>query len=233
MLRIAICDDSPSDAKALQQLCQLCELPSSMDISIFTSGEQFLETHLKNKYDIVFLDVDMPQVSGITIGNQLREKDKQVIIIFSTSYPQYAIDAYDCEAFHYLLKPCTQDKLENTLKKAIVKLKITHKYHKVKIHNQTHYIPITEINYIEYCRKHIIYHTNNKSIETTGKFADVIAELQKYGFYQIHQGYIVNLSKVRDIKDYSLILTNNESVMISVRKKKEVLLAYAKHMENL
>ena len=174
----------------------------------------------------------MPNIDGLAAGTAIRQMDKQAIIIFSTSYPQYAIDAYDCEAFHYLIKDCSFYKFESVLKRAIAKLGIIHKYHVVKIQNRVRQISLTDILYIEYCRKHIIYHTLNEKIETTGRFSDVIDELKKYGFYQIHQGYIVNLAKIRDFKGYSVILDNGDSVMISVRKKSEVLLAYAKYTED-
>ena len=232
MINIAICDDSIFDIEHLKSTCQLCDLPDEINIETFHSGMQFLKLYSGKKYDVVFLDIDMPEVSGIEIGKQIRKMDKSAIIIFCTNYPQYAINAYDCEAFHYLLKPCPKDKLEDVLKRAITKMGMIHKYHTVKIQNRVCNIPIADINYIEYCRKHIIYHTNDRNIETTGRFSDVNDELKKYGFYQIHQGYIVNLAKVRDIKGYSIVLDNGENVMISVRKKSDVLLAYAKYTED-
>lgn len=57
--------------------------------------------------------------------------------------------------------------------------------------------------------------------------------LSKYGFYQVHQGYIVNFAKVKDFDGYTVVLKNNDKVLISVRKKKEVLLAYSRYIEKL
>ena len=68
---------------------------------------------------------------------------------------------------------------------------------------------------------------------TTGRFSDVNDALQKYGFYQIHQGYIVNLSKIKSIQGYSVMLEDNTSVLVSVRKKTSFLIAYAKYLEDL
>lgn len=231
MIKIAICDDSINDAAYLKNQCKKCNITYELDIHTFTDASRFLEEHQKYPYDIVFLDIEMPNNSGIEVGKQLRMISKHTIIIFSTSYPQYAIDGYDCEAFHYLLKPISQDKLKPTLCRAIKKLLSLHQYHCLKIQNTVRRIPISDIYFIEYCRKHVIYHTKNDLIETTGRFSDVIHELQKYGFCQVHQGYIVNFSKVHDFNGYSIILDNQQSVMISVRKKKEVLLAYSKYVE--
>lgn len=232
MLRIAICDDSTNEASALEKCCSACTLIDQAEIVAFNDGELLFNSHQKDRFDIVFLDVDMPNIDGINLGKNLRQIDKQVIIIFYTNYPQYAINAYDCEAFHYLLKPCSQDKVELILKRATAKLGLLHKYHVIRIQNKVQRILLNDIYYIEYCRKHIIYHTVDQHILTTGKFSDAINELQKYGFYQVHQGYIVNLAKVRDIKGYSVLLDNGNNVMISVRKKSDVLLAYAKYVED-
>jgi DNA-binding LytR/AlgR family response regulator len=174
----------------------------------------------------------MPNLNGIDVGKMLRKCDEKVLIIFTTSYPQYAIEAYDCEAFHYLLKPISVEKLETVINRAIHKCRITKKYLNIKIQNKVIQLPISEILYIEYCRKHILYHTENRVIETVGRLCDVLDELMNYGFYQVHQGYIVNFAKVQDFCGYSVILNNGQSVMISVRKKSEVLLAYANYVED-
>ena len=233
MIKIAICDDSPCDAAYLEKLCNKCDMLYELKTQTFTNTELFLYTHQKDPYDIVFLDIEMPHQSGIELGMQLKKINQQTIIIFSTSYPQYAIEGYNCEAFQYLLKPVSEEKLQTTLRRAIRKISILHQYHCVKIRNTVQRIPISEILFIEYCRKHIIYHNKNNLIETTGRFSDVIDELQKYGFYQIHQGYIVNLAKIKSIQGYSVILEDNTSVLVSVRKKSSVLLAYAKYLEDL
>lgn len=231
MIRIAICDDSSSDANNLKTTCEACNLPYSLDIRVYNCGKQLLADLPTNNYDIVFLDIDMPEQNGIQIGMKTRQLLNNSIIIFCTSYPQYAIEAFDCEPFHYLLKPISIEKLETVLNRAIAKYKITKKYLKIKIQNKVIQLPISEILYIEYCRKHILYHTENRVIETVGRFSDVLDELINYGFYQVHQGYIVNFAKVQDFCGYSVILNNGQSVMISVRKKSEVLLAYANYVE--
>ena len=231
MVRVAICDDSILDINTLVNCCESCHFTERIQISKFESGELLVEAHKKDPFQIVLLDVDMPKLNGITVGKMLRKSEENVLIIFTTSYPQYAIEAYDCEAFHYLLKPISAEKLETVMNRAIQKCRITKKFIKIKIQNRVIQLPISEILYIEYCQKHVLYHTENRVIETVGRFCDVLDELENYGFYQVHQGYIVNFAKVRDFSGYSVILNNGKSVMISVRKKSEVLLAYANYVE--
>lgn len=233
MINIGICDDVQKDCLYLKALCQHCQLTDTIKVETYLDGISLISAINKKKFDIIFLDIDMPEYNGISIGKQIREFNKNTIIIFCTSYPQYAIEAYDCEAFYYILKPCSQEKMQQVLTRAVKKLGLLHTYHTIKKQNKSLKLPISEIYYIEYCQKHILYHTYDKEYETTGKLSDVYDELRKYGFFQVHQGYIVNLAKVQDFKGYTAIMENGQEVLISVRKKRDVLLAYAKYVEDL
>ena len=233
MIRIAICDDSAMDAEHLKSVCQSCELPDTPKISVYQSGQSLLAELSAGNFDVIFLDIDMPDSNGIEVGKAIRQGKENAIIIFCTSYPQYAIEAYDCEAFHYILKPCARERIQDVLHRAINKLGVIRKYHSIKVQNKIIKIPISDIYYVEYCQKHILYHLTDRTIETTGRFSDIYDELKKFGFYQIHQGYIVNFEKVRDFKGYTAVLEDGRNVMISIRKKSDVLLAYAKFVEKL
>ncbi len=230
-MRIAICDDSITDAEYLKSLCHTKEGYDKNAIDIYDNGERLIRSHLKNKYDIVFLDVDMPNRNGIEIGKMIKNATPKTIIIFSTSYPQYAIEAYECEAFHYLLKPCDKIKLDDVLNRAEKKVSLTQKRHVVTYKNEPYAMLISDIYYVEYSNKHIIYHTGNGKIEVPGRLSDVYEALKGYGFYQVHQGYIVNFEKVRRFDKYSVILNNGANVMVSVRKRTESLCAYSKYVE--
>ena len=233
MINIAICDDNQNDASYLRSLCESCSLSDEISITSYTLGEELLPDVSEGRLNIVFLDVDMPGDNGIEVGKKIRELDKSVIIIFYTSYPQYAIEAYDCEAFHYLLKPCSPEKVQEVLTRAVKKLGILHHHIALRMYNKTVRLPIADIYYVEYCQKHVIYHTKDESFTTTGKFFLVYDEIKKFGFFQVHQGYIVNLSKICDFKGYSAVRDNGSVVPISIRKKRDVLLAYAKYVEEL
>ena len=232
MVRIAICDDSAKDVSSLKLLCESCSTSEILEISTFGSPAELLSAHYSNKYDILLLDIEMPEMNGIDLGKELRKTDTKSIIIFITAYPQYAIESYECAAFWYILKPCTKDKLNSVLNSAIEKLTSYNRSHTIKIRYKTLSLPLTNIHSIEFCKRHTVYHTSTGIYTTTERFADVYNALVKHGFYRVHQGYIVNFSKVKDFDNYTVILKNNEKVLISARKKREVLLAYARYVES-
>ena len=231
-MHIAICDDSVRDAEYLKELCCKTKLLNSEDIHVFHDSEKLLDIYKRgNSYDIVFLDVEMPKIDGIEIGKQIRSLDEKVIIIYVSGYPQYAIDAYDCEAMNYLIKPCQLERLKTILEKAFTRLKMQKQHHLVYVKKTAVRLDLSEIYYVECFKKHLFYHLKDKTIDVVGTISNAYEQLKDYGFYQVHQGYIVNFEKVKHFQDLSIILDDGRNVQISIRKKSEVLLAYTKYAE--
>ncbi len=229
-MRIAICDDMTQDAKQLEEIVRQRYVSVAIKIDIFNDGRELLDYMRREHgyFDIVLLDIDMPGINGLELGKHIKKIYPNVILIFATGYPQYMLDAFDLEAFHYILKPFDASKILSIIERARQKYLMKNKYHCIKIKNQMLRLNIKEIFYIEYCQKHVIYYTKNKNYETVDTLGRVYNSLKDYGFYQIHQGYIVNFEKVDHFEGYSVVLTDGRKVAISVRKKSEVLLAYSK-----
>ncbi len=233
-MKIAICDDNPNDILAINNILKSYSVIKESNIDTYTSSEKLLRCMKHNiKYDFAFLDVDMPGINGIELGKAIKNISPKTFIVFVTSYPQYAIEAYDCEAFNYLLKPVDIGKANKVIRNLIRKYQENNKYHIIKIKTEHIRIPIQDIYYIECCRKHIIYHLKTKDYETVGNLSDVYKSLKKHGFYQTHQGYLVNMNRISYFDKYSAILDDDRSVMISVRKRSDVLLAYTKYIQEV
>lgn len=230
-MNIAICDDNKEHINILKNFIIKNDfIRENGRIAMFASGTE-LQSNLRSFFDVFFLDIDMPDINGIELGKLIRNENSNAFIVFVTSYPQYALEAFDCEAFHYLLKPINESKAMHVLNSLVQKYRRKNKYHLIRIKNQTIRIQAKDIYYIEYCRRHVIYHLKNMEYETVGRFSDVYEDLKDFGFYQIHQGYIVNMDKIIGFDKYSALLKDNKSVMISVRKRAEVLMAYSKYVE--
>ena len=231
-MKIAVCDDSATSAKIIYDTIVSHDCVCEQHTAIYFSAEELIESiKQKTTYDVVFLDIEMPKMNGIELGKILKEIDPNTYIVFVTSYPQYAIEAYDCEAYHYLLKPLDREKTFNIIDKILQKNKEKHKYHTVKIKGEFIYIPIKDIYYIECCQKHVIYHLKEKDLDTVGNISTANESLIDYGFLQVHQGYIVNMDKISYINKLSIVLIDGRTVPISVRKRTHVLDKYAKYME--
>lgn len=231
-MKIAICDDSSRDSTLLKNYCEQYVTGDNIEYQLFSSGDELL-TAVDNgtNFDILFLDVDMPGSDGIKTATKLRLKSSNVIIIFVTSYPEFAIDAFECEAFHYLLKPCDPVKLKGVLERADSRLGLLSRYHVVRTKERTVKLKCSEIFYVECLNRHLIYHMKNEDVVTREKISDVYERLSDFGFFQVHQGFIVNMGKIQSINKDTVTLEDGRNVMISVRRKTDVFLAYSKYVE--
>lgn len=232
-MNIAICDDicefRKNVIKSLENYfnckCKIVE---------FCSAEELLASYRKgNFYDIIFMDVEMGKSNGIDAGIRIREYDKNTIIIFVSSFPKYAIPAYDCEPLYFILKPIDASTFNKVMNKAVDKYKSLHSHYIIKNRGEVAKIPIKDILYVEIYRKHLIFHTISKKYETIGRLYETLRQLEPHGFCQVHQGFLVNMNHIEGFNNYDVLIDNGEKVMISVRKKAQVLKIYADYLERI
>ena len=119
--RILIVDDEPIFLDKMVQICRdFCEEHRiQTDIASFISGESFLGQFEKNKFSIVFMDIYMEEMSGITVALKMRQKDNFCILVFLTSSSEFMPDAFSCHAFEYIVKPISQERVTKVLQDAM------------------------------------------------------------------------------------------------------------------
>ena len=231
MISIAICEDIPAEQVVLKKRLEGIDFLNKADYSFFCDGEDLINAYNNGKrYDFVFLDVDMKNIGGIETGKFINKTDDRAIIIFVTSFPQYAIDAFDCNAFHYLLKSSDDKKLQAVMLKAHELYKKYHQIYPINTKNGVAKLTVSHIYYIECFQKHLYFHTSDGTFITKSTLSEAISVLKSFDFYQVHQGYIVNLEKIVQIIGNDILLDNGMKVMISTRKHTEVIQAYSEYI---
>ena len=198
------------------------------ELSAFSSGEALVKSCKEGlSADIVFLDIEMKELDGIDAAKQIRIYDQKAIIIFITNHRERVFDAFDCEPFHFITKPFSQEKFNDVLEKALRKYNLQHRFYVIKWRSQSVSVPVERIKYIEIYRKHVIFYTYDGEYQMSATLSEVLNELEPYGFLQTHQGYIVNMGLIRRIEGLEIMLMDGTKVMISARKRKAVITAYA------
>lgn len=232
-MKIAICDDCLCDAEELKALLRSHNKYKNGDIDVYTKSKELLSVTENDKsYDIVFLDVDMPGLNGLELGCELRKNNRTMLIVFVSAYSKYAVRAFDCEAFSYLIKPVASNNKTLSILDRLFEKYIKHTcYHTIKINTEYKRILIYDIRYVEYYNKHVVYHMENGTYETKESLSEVYEVLKDYGFYQIHQGYIVNFDKIAEFAKYDVILDDGKILPMSMRRKTDVMLAYSDYAE--
>jgi len=235
MISIAICDDSIKMVNSLDE--SIKEYAGNTDKKIrtflFTDGVEMLENY-SGKFDIIFLDIKMPQMNGIEVAKKIREKDANVIIIFLTSLVQYALDGYKVNASNYLVKPITKKRLESELEWWIRKIEQKDEPY-ICFHNDkgNYKVLLKDISYIETYNRNLLIHTGQQNVVCYWKMKDMEDKVASYGFARNHSSFIVNLFYVENIEKNDVKLSTGERLPISKTKKKEFMEKLAEYWGHL
>ncbi len=225
MLKIAIVEDEDIHYETLKgHLLKFAdESGSDFDISWDNSPLHFIDTY-KCQYDILFLDIKMPGITGMQLAKQIREIDPHVVIIFITSLAQYAIEGYTVQAVDYILKPIIFEefklKMTRLIKKhfqemagkAIICTKNKAKYK----------ISVKDIIYIDTNVHQVNIHTEDDEYSRYCSMGDIEKELKDQGFLKINSCFLVNKKAISGINHDECVLKNGTSLKISRSHLKEI-----------
>lgn len=220
-LEIIICDDDFVHRSILRDfLCKVLEEEFlEYNLLEFSSGEELLESYPK-KADILFLDIQMNDLSGMDTARKIREFDSNVEIIFTTAIAQYVFEAYEVKAYRYLLKPLEYEEIKRQLKLCISEYLNRHNIVSIESRKETIVLPVDEILYAEVQRKEVTIYTKDKTYTIEVSMKKVERKLLNYNFFRCHHSYLVNLKKVNELRNNSIII-NDIEIPVSRGKYKE------------
>lgn len=215
--KIAICDDCGTDARYLSALVADWAKAQGYPVAVkeFPSAEAFLFCYETEKdFDILLLDIEMGELSGLDLARKLRRDNDSVQIVFITGFPDFMAEGYDVSALHYLMKPVSKERLSGVLDRAAANLTKTEKRLKVVFDRQVNLIPLDRILYIEAQKQYVLIHTQDEEYRMKGSLAEMQAVLDER-FYKCHRSFLVNLCFVTRINSHSLVLKNGEELPVS------------------
>ena len=210
-LRIAVCEDLEKDMEHLSSL--IGESGVDAEVSCFNNGGAFLASHPAGKYDLVFLDIYMGNITGVEVARVLRSTDDRCGIVFTTSSEDFRSEAFDVGAEQYLVKPVVKEKLLKVLNKRTPDRR--RKSCAVNVKGKHTEIPFNDIMYVEVKNHNCIVHTVDGEIDTgtTMTIESFQNLLPASRFMRCHKSYIVNLSFVQSV-DRDFIMKNGDTVYI-------------------
>ena len=225
MIRIAIVEDDPIYQKKLRGYLEQyqAERREAFQFTSFETGHE-IAFHYTANYDIILMDIELGEVSGMDAAEIIRTMDQDVAIIFITNSPQYAIKGYKVEALDYVLKPVSYYAFSERLSRAIERIgRRRRRYIRVTAgRGNVMKLNVSSVYYVE-VREHIlIYHTSKGEITVSGSMREVEKELEGEGFFRCNKGYLVNLEHVEGFRDDAAIV-GGDLVQISRAKKKPFL----------
>ncbi len=229
-LNIAICDDEQSYSTYIQEiLIKWAECRGYMCRStLFPSAEAFLFEYETNKsFDILLLDIEMKEISGIDLAKCIRKDNNRVEIIFITSHFEFYGEGYEVDALHYLIKPISEQKLCTVLDKAVEKLSAMPPYVIINSEGETVRLYESEILYIEAFSHYISIFTKEREYKVREKISAFETRLGAC-FYRTHRSYLVSLKHINRISRTSVWVEGGVQLPLSRGKYDDINYAFIK-----
>lgn len=217
MIKIAICDDNVVFLNVFNQIVGNCmrKYTSDFEISTVSNGNLLLTKHKEYEFDIIFLDIDMPNLSGFDVARILRDEFSRCFIIFITNHSELVYESLDFQPFNFIRKNCGIP-IEESVNKIIGKLiRLMKQNEKVILEDEIsgrNAVYIKDILYIESDKHYVIYYVMKKElpIKMRGNISDLLEKYSVYDFVRIHKRYLVNLRFLSNIDNKNCEVTIGE-----------------------
>lgn len=230
-MRIAIVDDVRSDAGLLQSYLQRYQEEGigEWEIMLYSCGEDFLARY-QPMFDLVILDIDMPGLNGVDIARRIRAMGDNVVLMFVTNMPQYALQGYAVDAVDYLIKPVSYEEFSLKLKKAQRYIRLNQSA-QLTLHtgDGVALVQSDQLLYVESSLHYLTYHTLDGDYRVRGSLSQAEVELPPSLFARCGGSFLVNLRHVRGV-DKQDVLVGEERVKLSRGKRLEFMEKFSKYL---
>lgn len=225
-MRVLIIDDEP---KAIELIASYLKHFSNFElVNTFRNGLKALEYLNSHEVDVVFLDINMPHLSGLSLSKMISPK---TAIVFTTAYSEHALESYEVNTTDYLLKPISLERFSKTITKLIDKWErprafgnespTTQKSIFVKSGLETHQIELDEIAYLKKDGNYIHYILPDRRVMARQSVSEAL-DLLTDDFIQVQKSFIVNFKKINSLTSDQVII-GKEKIPIGLQFKSDLL----------
>lgn len=219
---VAIVEDDKTEC---ERLCRMLDLyAKNNDIEfckrIFETGEKFL-FDFKVGFDIVFMDIQLPDIDGMEASRRMRKIDKNVLLVFVTNFAKYAINGYEVGATDFIVKPVEYDWFETKMYNIVSRIpEISDTVITIKTSEGVVLLNTSNITYTEVMGHKVIFHTKEGEYDLYGTLKAFEDKLNDAGFLRCNSCYMINPRHVTAVKK-DFVVVNGDELKISVPKRKE------------
>lgn len=226
-MKIALCDDDLNFIKKLHSVLdeKISRYTDDFSITEFTNGKEFIAE--LDKFDAVFLDIDMPEISGLEVAAYIN-KNADTLIIFVTSYDELVYSSFRFQPFRFLRKTHLNDELDEAVKSICERLK-THLI-TVKTKDGETVIDINNLIYIEVFGHKLVFHCINDLIESSGSLSTYEKAKEFGNFLRVHNSYLVNCKFVYSIETSAVIMDDKSQIPLSRHRAENVKSKFSEYL---
>ena len=211
--RCIIVDDEPPATRILENY--IGKVSFLENVGVFNDSLKALEFLNSQSVDVIFLDIQMPQLTGLQLSKII---SKEIKVIFTTAYPDFALEGFELNATDYLLKPIAFERFYqavsklNSESKAEVSNPSTNEFIFIKTDGKNKFqkLFLDEILYLESLQNYVCVHTLKQQIITHSSLKNVIESLPQKDFIQIHKSFVVALKQIESTDSFSVFINAKE-----------------------
>lgn len=224
MYHIFICDDEKRFTEVLEKRVETClkEQGQSYEIQIFYNGIEMFQAMQKKAPEILLLDIDMPEISGMELAEQIFSSNMNTNVIFVTNRDDLVFQAKHYQPFRFIRKEKLNQELDEAICHLINKLEKDEKMWEVQTKNGTEILALKNILYIESCKHYLRIRHMDGECEMREKISNLEKWMSNYGFVQTHRSYLVNVRYMKMVRANEVELENGEILSVSRDKAQEV-----------
>lgn len=231
-MRFAVCDDEAELRRSIADNIKLFS-PGAL-ITGFSSGSELLTS--PDSFDIIFLDIGMDGIDGMQTARELRKNGCTAVIIFVTAFEDRVFDAFDVGAFNFLVKPVSDDRFEEVLKKAIDSCTQDDTADRdercitVKSGRVSTKLALSEIMYAEVLDRKLTLHTLNGEVEYYGRMSE-LENCTDDSFFRTHRAYLINLRYLEKYTSSEVTMENGDRVLLAKQRYSALVKAYMRFLK--
>lgn len=230
MIRIAVCDDEEYFRIRIKVLLRryLTEKKQEFVVELFDSGEKLLEAEKTEKFDLIFLDINMKGIDGIETAKRIRQLSQEVFLVFVTAYVSYSPEGYKVSAIRYLLKDSEEFEISfNECMNAVIKkMEVTEQREVLEFQGKKMEVSLPHIIYIESNLHKLTFYIEKVGVQKYAMYEKLDTIEERFRnlqyFCRIHKSYLVNLKYVEEMKRYQAVLSTGIILSIAKPRYKEV-----------
>ena len=211
ILKVAICDDEEKIGlnykDEIEKILKIYGI--EYEIDVFIDGYSFLEKHVKKKYDLVFMDIDMPRLNGMEVASELKNGEDYPILVFVTNHDALVYETFPYNPFDFIRKSYFYDEINKVLDRIINEIKINRETFLFKNLNIEVEISLNKIIYFEAEQNYLYIVTDKNKYKIRETLKNVQDKLENNGFIRIHKGFLINRGAIIGMDKEDVIVAGN------------------------
>ena len=231
MLHVVICDDSSMIARKIERLVgdEMNKHNVKWSCAVYSNGLELLDSEKPESEELIFLDIEMPTISGLEVAEQLLSCGRNKNIVFVTSHENLVFNSLRYFPFYFLRKDHMEQEISDVIDQFIKKIDQNNKVFEYKIRSNVYRISIIKIGYLAYWNHNItITLLDGEVKEFRGSIKDCEKQLPTNYFFRANNGTIVNLSYCDRLEENYFVMKDGKKIQISRDRRKEAKLRFMK-----